>query len=48
LIVDIDDAKNQSLVWRGVAQDTLNKNGNKNQEMVQKAIAKMFKQWPKT
>ena len=48
LIVDIDDAKNQSLVWRGIAQNTLNNNGNKNQQMVQKAIAKMFKQWPKT
>jgi Domain of unknown function (DUF4136) len=48
LIVDIYDARNQSLVWRGIAQDTLNKNGNKNQQMVQKAIAKMFKQWPKT
>jgi len=48
LIVDIDDAKSQSLVWRGIAQNTLNNNGNKNQQMVQKAIAKMFKQWPKT
>lgn len=47
LIVDIDDAKNQSLVWRGIAQNTLNNNGNKNQQMVEKAIAKMFKQWPK-
>jgi hypothetical protein len=48
LIVDIGDAKNQNLVWRGIAQDTLNNNGNKNQQMVQKAIAKMFKDWPKT
>ena len=48
LVVDIDDAKNQSLVWRGIAQNTLNNNGNKNQQMVQKAIAKMFKNWPKT
>jgi hypothetical protein len=47
LIVDLYDAKNQSLVWRGIAQDTLNNNGNKNQQMVQKAITKMFKQWPK-
>jgi hypothetical protein len=47
LIVDLYDAKNQSLVWRGIAQDTLNNNGNKNQQMVQKAINKMFKQWPK-
>jgi hypothetical protein len=48
LIVDIGDAKNQNLVWRGMAQNTLNNKGSKNQEMVQKAIAKMFKDWPKT
>ena len=47
IIVDLYDAKTQSLVWRGIAQNTLNKNGNKNQEMVQKSITKMFKQWPK-
>jgi Domain of unknown function (DUF4136) len=47
MIVDLYDAKTQSLIWRGIAQDTLNKNGNKNQEMVQKAVQKMFKQWPK-
>jgi hypothetical protein len=46
LIVDVFDAKNQSLIWRGIAQDTLNNNGNKNQQMLQKAITKMFKQWP--
>jgi Domain of unknown function (DUF4136) len=47
LVVDLDDAKTQSLIWRGIAQDTLNNNGNKNQQLVQKAITKMFKQWPK-
>jgi Domain of unknown function (DUF4136) len=47
LIVDLYDAKTQSLVWRGLAQNTLSNNGNKNQSMVQKAITKMFKQWPK-
>ena len=47
LIVDLYDAKSQSLVWRGIAQDTLNNNGNKNQQLVQKAVTKMFKQWPK-
>jgi hypothetical protein len=46
LIVDLFDAKNQSLIWRGIAQNALNNNGNKNQQMVQKAITKMFKQWP--
>jgi len=47
LIVDLYDANNKSLVWRGIGQDTLNNNGNKNQQLVQKAVAKMFKQWPK-
>jgi Domain of unknown function (DUF4136) len=47
MIVDLYDAKTQSLVWRGIAQNTLNNNGNKNQQMVEKAITKMFKQWPK-
>jgi hypothetical protein len=46
MVVDLYDAKTQSLVWRGIAQNTLNKNGNKNQQMVEKAVQKMFKQWP--
>ena len=47
MIVDLYDAKNQSLVWRGMAQNSLNNNGSKNQQMVEKAVQKMFKQWPK-
>ena len=47
MIVDLYDAKAQSLVWRGIAQDTLSNNGNKNQQLIQKAVQKMFKQWPK-
>ena len=47
MIVSIYDTKQQSLVWRGIAENTLNNNGNKNQEMVEKAVQKMFKQWPK-
>jgi len=47
MIIDLYDAKTQSLIWRGIAQDTLSNNGNKNQQIVQKAIQKMFKQWPK-
>ncbi len=47
LVVDLDDAKTQSLIWRGIAQNTLDNNGSKNQQMVQKAVTKMFKQWPK-
>jgi len=47
LIVDLHDTKTQSLVWRGISQDTLSNNGNKNQQAVQNAVNKMFKQWPK-
>ena len=47
MIVDLHDAKSQALVWRGIAQETLSNNGDKNQKMVQSAISKMFKQWPK-
>ena len=47
MIVDLYDAKTQSLIWRGIGQDTLSTNGGKNQQIVQSAINKMFKQWPK-
>jgi Domain of unknown function (DUF4136) len=46
LIVDLYNAKTQSLVWRGIGQDTLSNNGNKNQQIVEKAVQKMFKQYP--
>jgi len=48
MIVSLYDAKAQSLIWRGIAQNTLSNNGNKNQQMVEKAVQKMFKQWPKS
>ena len=47
MIVSLYDVKAKELIWRGIAEDTLSNNGNKNQQMVQKAITKMFKQWPK-
>src|SRR5271167_3437906 len=47
LVVSLYDAKQKSLVWRGIGQDTLSNNGNKNQEQLGKAVTKMFKQWPK-
>jgi hypothetical protein len=46
-VVDLYDAKTQSLIWRGIAHNTLKDNGNKNQQMVEKTVQKMFKQWPK-
>ncbi len=47
MVVSLYNPKAQELVWRGIAQDTLSDKGNKNQEIVQKAVQKMFKQWPK-
>ncbi len=47
LIVNLYDAKAKQLVWRGVATGTLSNNGDKNQNLVHKAIEKMFKQYPK-
>jgi hypothetical protein len=36
------------LVWRGVAQGTLNeKNSQKNMQMVDKAVVKVFKKYPR-
>jgi hypothetical protein len=46
MIVDLYDTKTKSLVWRGLAQDTLSDSGSKNSQKVSKAVAKMFKQWP--
>lgn len=47
MIADLYGAKSQSLVWRRMAQSTLSNNGNKNSQMVAKAVQKMFKHWPK-
>ena len=47
MVVSLYDTKAKELIWRGIAQDTLNNNGNKNQKEVQNAVNKMFKQWPK-
>ena len=47
MVVSLYDTKAKELVWRGISQDTLNSNGNKNQKEVQNAVNKMFKQWPK-
>ena len=47
MVVSLYDVKQKELIWRGIGQDTLNNNGNKNQKEVQNAVNKMFKQWPK-
>jgi hypothetical protein len=46
MVVDLYDARNKQLVWRGLGQNTLSSNGNKNQQTVDNAVKKMFKQYP--
>jgi hypothetical protein len=47
LVVDVYDVKAKELVWRGIGQGTLNeKNSQKNMQLVDKAVAKMFKKYP--
>ena len=46
LIVDIGDAASQKVVWRGRASDTLSDKPEKNAQKIQKATAKMFKNFP--
>jgi hypothetical protein len=46
LVVDIADAKNKSLLWRGDATDTISDNTNKNINNLNKAVEKLFKNFP--
>jgi hypothetical protein len=46
LVVDIYDAKGKQMVWRGISQGTLSTKSSKNEKEINKAIAKMFKQYP--
>jgi hypothetical protein len=47
LVVNLYDTKAKSLVWRGIAEKTLEASGEKNLKIVTNAVDKMFKQWPK-
>jgi len=46
LVVDMFDAKTKNLVFRGTASDELSDKAEKNQQKVEKASAKMFKNFP--
>jgi hypothetical protein len=47
MVVSLYDAKLKELIWRGIAENTLTEKEQKNQQVVEKAVHKMFKQWPK-
>jgi hypothetical protein len=46
LVVDLFDAKTKDAIWRGTASKTLSENPQKNAENLNKAIEKMFKNFP--
>jgi Domain of unknown function (DUF4136) len=46
LVVEISDAKQHELLWRGSATDTISDNSNKNIKTLDKAVAKLFKDYP--
>jgi len=46
LVVEIADAKNKQLLWRGDATDTISDNSNKNINNLNKAVAKLFQKYP--
>jgi hypothetical protein len=46
LVVDIFDAKSKELLFRGTATDELSDKPEKNEKKVEKATAKMFKDFP--
>ena len=46
LVVDIADAKQKHLLWRGSVTDTISDNSNKNIKTLDKAVAKLFQGYP--
>ena len=46
LVVDMFDAKTKNLVFRGIAEDELSDNPERNKQRLEKASAKMFKNFP--
>ena len=46
LVVEISDPKQHDLLWRGSATDTISDNSNKNIKTLDKAVAKLFKDYP--
>ena len=46
LVVEIADAKDHELLWRGSATDTISDNSSKNINNLNKAVSKMFSYYP--
>jgi len=48
LVVDMFDSKSKNLVFRGVAEDEISDNPEKNAKRLEKASTKLFKEFPPT
>ena len=46
LVVEIADARNKELLWRGAATQTISDNSNKNIKKLDSAVEKLFKNFP--
>jgi hypothetical protein len=46
LIVDIGDVKNKKYIWRGTANATIPSKPEKGQQLIEKAVTKMFQKFP--
>lgn len=46
LVVELTDTGSKQLVWRGIATETASKKTEKNIEKLEKAVEKMFRQYP--
>jgi uncharacterized protein DUF4136 len=46
LVVDLSDASQKKLMWRGTATDTLSDKSDKNSKKIDKAVEKLFKKYP--
>jgi hypothetical protein len=46
LVVDIFDAHNKKLIWRGIASKTLSDNPEKNEKKLEDSVQNMFKHFP--
>jgi len=46
MVVELADAKNKQLLWRGSATDTISDNSNRNINNLNKAVSKLFQNYP--
>ena len=46
LVIDVWEARENRLVWRGVVTDTLSSNPDRNTKMIQQGVSRVFENYP--